>query len=478
MTPPLINEEVLVSRLGHFMLLTLHRPRALNSITTNMVRTLERALEEAAADPQCYGLVLEGSGGKAFCAGGDVRTIAEAGLRHQDLSIGLTYFREEYVLNFLIHHFPKPYISLLDGIVMGGGAGLSVHGSFRVATERTVFAMPECLIGLTPDVGASYFLSRMPFKLGMYLALTGARLNGEESKAFGIATHLVPHERIDELKRSLAGLSLQGAPAGPLRAANAELYAEVEALLRALEFDFAAHLHPEAVAESDLQDGVSDSEGQASMHLRGPSEGGAPGPAASSTLASALGRSALLPALREIEAAMHAPDLLTALARMEAAASSGAAWALTGVHNVRRSSPLSLHVTWRSMTFGAQMDIGECLRVEFRVVARCILGRSDFFEGVRALLIDKDNKPRFLHPSPEAVPTSDVDALFRPFISEGSDELVMPTTLPWDQGKVASADPSLNNGRRYHKGSALELEDFSRDRSRGPGSGPKQKSKL
>lgn len=169
------NSEILHSREGAIGTVTLNRPKALNALTTGMVEALYDVLTEFETDPDVAAVVIRGTGDKAFCAGGDVKAVVQM-CQDGNIEEAMRFFRSEYRMNYKIYKLQKPYVAFLDGITMGGGAGVSVHGTFRVATERTLFAMPECAIGLIPDIGASYFLPRLPGNLGLYLSLTGARL--------------------------------------------------------------------------------------------------------------------------------------------------------------------------------------------------------------------------------------------------------------------------------------------------------------
>lgn len=185
--------------------ITLNRPQALHALNTDMCRMMSEALAEWAVDDSVKMLMVDhAEGTRGFCAGGDIRMVAESGRR--DGKAGEEFFRIEYTLNTQIKRFPKPYIACLDGVTMGGGVGISIHGSHRIATEHTLFAMPETGIGLFPDVGGSWFLPRLEGELGTWLALTGARLKGRDVQAAGIATHFVTSEKLPEVKaRILAG---------------------------------------------------------------------------------------------------------------------------------------------------------------------------------------------------------------------------------------------------------------------------------
>src|SRR5215468_6697000 len=196
------TSDILLNRRGTAGIVTLNRPAALNAVTHAMVRALREALERWRHDGAVSRVVVTAAGGRAFSAGGDLRAIYEAGRAgRQDESIA--FWREEYALNAAIKHYPKPYVALIDGIVMGGGVGISVHGSHRVAGDRFEFAMPEAAIGFFPDVGATWFLPRLPGEIGTYCALTGERLKAADALAAGVVTHRVASARFAELVEAL-----------------------------------------------------------------------------------------------------------------------------------------------------------------------------------------------------------------------------------------------------------------------------------
>src|SRR5437773_3133155 len=200
-------DEILLGRQGGLATLTINRPRALNALTLDNYRRIDPAMRAWAADPSVRAAVVRGAGDRAFCAGGDVRAVYEAGRGITgDPDLPAVFFREEYELIRCIHRFPKPYIAVIDGITMGGGAGISVNGAHRIATERTLFAMPETAIGLFPDVGATRFLNRCPGHIGRYLGLTGGRLQAADTLYCGFATHIVPYQRVSELIAALGGI--------------------------------------------------------------------------------------------------------------------------------------------------------------------------------------------------------------------------------------------------------------------------------
>jgi enoyl-CoA hydratase/carnithine racemase len=183
--------------------LSLNRPTALNALNHDMIQAIAQALAAWRDRPDIHAVVIEGMGGRAFCAGGDIRAIRDAALAGDSSTIE-SFFADEYALNRRIAEYPKPYVALIDGICMGGGIGLSVHGQIRVASEAAMFAMPETGIGLFPDVGASYVLPRLPGALGMYLGLTGARITGADAVHAGFATHFVPRDAMPALSAALA----------------------------------------------------------------------------------------------------------------------------------------------------------------------------------------------------------------------------------------------------------------------------------
>ena len=198
------TEDVLFEAQHGVGTITLNRPKALNALTLDMIHRISPQLAAWQEDSTVKAVVIRGAGERAFCAGGDVRAVWEAGRQGDRMTED--FFREEYRLNRLIHTFAKPYVALIDGITMGGGVGLSVHGSHRIAGDRTMLAMPEVGIGLFPDVGGSYFLPRLPGRLGLFLALTGWRLHAADAIHCGVATDYVPSDRVDDLMAALTAL--------------------------------------------------------------------------------------------------------------------------------------------------------------------------------------------------------------------------------------------------------------------------------
>ncbi|MDE2575810.1 MAG: enoyl-CoA hydratase/isomerase family protein [Rhodospirillales bacterium] len=230
-------------RIGHLLL---DRPKALNALDLPMIRALHAALLGWRDDAAIHAVVIEGAGGRAFCAGGDIRAIRAHALAGERAEIE-SFFAEEYALNALIDEYPKPYVALIDGICMGGGIGVSVHGDIRVTSEAGLFAMPETAIAMFPDVGATFMLPRLPGTLGLYLGLTGARLHGADAVHAGIATHFVPRAALVGLADAIAADGVAAIPASaaalppfslaPHRAAIDRCFSagSVAAILAALE---------------------------------------------------------------------------------------------------------------------------------------------------------------------------------------------------------------------------------------------------
>ncbi len=349
--------EVLFERRGAAGLVTLNRPHALNAVTLVMVRALRAQLDAWRDDPAVTCVVIQGAGGKAFSAGGDLRQVYDfAGAGRQEEA--LIYWREEYALNTVIKRYPKPYVALIDGIVMGGGVGISVHGSHRIAGDRLKFAMPEVAIGFFPDVGATWFLPRMPGEVGTYCGITGERLGVADALAAGFATHHVPSQKFPDLREALCG----AAPVDATIGSFAETAGEGTLAPRRADTD---RLFAGGTVEQIL------------MQLEGAAAAAGTGPAAE--------------------------------------------WARATAGTIRSRSPTSLKIALAQIRRGASLSFEECMRTEFRIVSRVIYGR-EFREGVRAVIIDKDNEPRW-HPATLAeVSTAEVDRYFAPL----EKELVLP----------------------------------------------------
>ncbi|WP_332685147.1 enoyl-CoA hydratase/isomerase family protein [Bosea sp. (in: a-proteobacteria)] len=338
------DQEIICETRGAAGCVRLNRPKALNALSHGMVRELARALDAWERDPAVTRIVLTAAGEKAFCAGGDIRALHDLGKAGRQDEM-LAFWREEYILNARIQAYPKPYVALIDGIVMGGGVGISLHGRYRVAGERYLFAMPEVGIGFFPDVGATYALPRLPDAAGVYLALTGARVGQADALALGLASHAVASARMAELAEALTGNE------------------PVDATL-------AAFAQP-------------------------------PGPCR------------LAADRQAIAAAFGAPTLAGILSQLEAGAAAGEAFATKALATLRAKSPTSVAIAFEQMARGARLDFAEAMALEFRIVSRVAHGH-DFYEGVRAVVIDKDQAPIWQPASIEALDPAAIEAHFAP----------------------------------------------------------------
>ena len=334
--------EVLTLVEGGVGRLRLNRPKAIHALTREMCVAMSDALLRWREDPAIRLVMIDHVDGRGFCAGGDIRLIAESGA--SDGVAARRFFHDEYRLNHLLFTYAKPVIAFMDGITMGGGVGISQPANYRIATERTIYAMPESGIGLFPDVGAGWYLSRLPGRTGEFLALTGARIDGAECVALGLSTHYVPSERLDELKQALI--------ANP---------AEIDRLVT--EF---AEAPPEARIIGNRNK------------------------------------------IDRLFAADRYEDVLAALK------ADGSEWAQKELATLATKSPQTCKVSLRLLAQGRDhVDFAEEMKVEYRVAAH-ICQRHDFIEGVRALIVDKDNSPKWDPPTPEGVTDHLLDQIFAP----------------------------------------------------------------
>ncbi|RAK68680.1 enoyl-CoA hydratase/isomerase family protein [Phenylobacterium kunshanense] len=334
--------EVLCRVEGRVGRITLNRPQALHALTTNMCRLMTEALLAWRTDPTVELVLFDHSGERGFCAGGDIRMLAESGAA--DGRLAREFFFIEYRLNHLLFEYPKPTVAIMDGVTMGGGVGLAQPCRFRVATERTTFAMPETGIGLFPDVGGGWHLSRMPDHLGLWLALTGARIKAADCELLGIATDYVESARIAELKAAII--------AEPDR---------VETLLTEFEAD--------------------------------------------------AGRPPLAQHQDEIARLFVGDSVEAILSALEAA---GTDWAKDQLKVLATKSPQTMKVAFRQLQLGAKArSFAENMAMEYRIGAR-VVQRHDFIEGVRAVIVDKDNAPKWNPPRPQDVDEATLDAIFAP----------------------------------------------------------------
>ena len=345
-----MSDEIILERKGRVGSVTLNRPKALNALTQPMVLGLDARLKEWAEDPSVAAVVVRGAarddGRVPFCAGGDIRLLYGE-QDDPDRHFATVFYAQEYRLNTFIFRYPKPYVALIDGVVMGGGVGISIHGSHRVMTERALFAMPETGIGLFPDVGATYFLPRLTGKAGLYLGLTGARIGAADSLYLGLATHVVASDALQALDETL------------------------------LAADFGSDAH--AAIDRLLANCAAD-----------------PGPAPLAT------RQA------EIDRCFAAGSVEEIVANLEA---EGSDWAAETLATLRQKSPTSLKVSFKQLTAYGACEFEEAMALEYRLAMHCNLG-VDFFEGIRAQIVDKDRNPAWRPARLEEVTAATVDAYF------------------------------------------------------------------
>ncbi|XP_045415529.1 3-hydroxyisobutyryl-CoA hydrolase, mitochondrial isoform X1 [Lemur catta] len=347
--------DVLLERKGCAGVITLNRPKFLNALSLNMIRQIYPQLKRWEQDPETFLIIIKGAGGKAFCAGGDVRAISEAKKAKQ---MSQDFFREEYMLNNAVDSCQKPYVALIHGITMGGGVGLSVHGQFRVASEKSLFAMPETAIGLFPDVGGGYFLPRLQGKLGYFLGLTGFRLKGRDVYRAGIATHFVDSEKFSMLEEDLLALKSPSE----------------ENIMDVLET-----YHAESKIDKDKSFILEE-------HMD------------------------------KINSCFSANTMEQIIENLR---QDGSSFALEQLKVISKMSPTSLKITLRQLIEGSSKTLQEVLTMEYRLSQACMEGH-DFHEGVRAVLIDKDQSPKWKPASLKEVTDEDVNNYFK---SLGSSDL-------------------------------------------------------
>ncbi|WP_421786466.1 enoyl-CoA hydratase/isomerase family protein [Hyphobacterium sp.] len=341
-----MTDEIIARKVGQLGRITLNRPKALNALTLDMVHAMIDALQAWKNDDDVQAVLVDAEGEKGFCAGGDILMLHNSGKAGGEEA--WRFWHDEYQLNTLIQSYPKPYIALIDGITMGGGVGISVHGSHRVAGDRTTFAMPETGIGFHPDVGGAYFLPRLPGEIGMWMGLTGARLKAPDCVATGLATHYCPSSQTAALIEALEG---------------ADLTSDEDRLEVILE----AHSGDPGSSELALVRGL-------------------------------------------IDAAFAGDDVSEMMSRMTEA---GDAWSAKQVKIMGTKSPTAMVLTAKCLRRGADLSFEDVMRQDLRVSMRCLEG-TDFYEGVRAVIIDKDNAPNWSPADIGDVDAEALDAYFEP----------------------------------------------------------------
>ncbi len=337
-----MTKEILIRRIGYAASISLNRPSALHALNLCMCESMTAALLNWRDDDAVSHVLIDHAEGRGFCAGGDIRMLAESGAK--DGVEARAFFHTEYRLNHLLFTYPKPTVAFMDGITMGGGVGLALPCAFRVATENTRFAMPETGIGLFPDVGGGWYLSRLPGRTGVFLALTGARIDGAECLALGLATHYLPAAALEEAKARIAA-------------------------------------EPGAIA----------------------------------TILDAL---SIAPPAAKIETNRAAIDHLFASYQLEdifaALTADGSAWATKELATLSTKSPQTMKVALRQLAEGKAMaSFADEMRQEYAIGSRVVM-MHDFLEGVRAVIVDKDNAPRWHPPHPEQVNDELIDFIFAP----------------------------------------------------------------
>lgn len=336
MTDQIISR--VIGKLGH---ITLNRPKALNALTLDMVQEMTRLMVSWEADENIGAVIVDGAGDRAFCAGGDVILLHDSGKAGD--SRAEQFWREEYILNEYISRYAKPYISLIDGFVMGGGVGLSVHGRLRIAGDNTLFAMPETGIGYFPDVGGSYFLPRLPDHAGNWLGLTGARIDKDMAYALGVANAYVPSDQHSALIDALGETSLDGSDG--------------------------------AVANVIMQ--FVQTTNPVSM------------PAGLSCFGEAT-----------------VPAILRALNKQSDE------WSAKQAASIRKKSPLAIMTTFEALRQGRRLNFRSAMDQELNI-SLGFLETQDFYEGIRAQLIDKDRNPKWSHDSVDRVSDAQSLRIFR-----------------------------------------------------------------
>ena len=341
-----MTDDLIIRKSGRAGHISLNRPKVIHSLNLEMCLAMTDKLLEWRDDDSVEAIVIDHSEGRGFCAGGDIAMLRNSGLK--DGKEGRAFFFKEYQLNHLLFEYPKPIVAFMDGITMGGGVGISQPARFRVATENTRFAMPETGIGLFPDVGGGWYLSRLAGRLGQFLALTGARLDGSECKEVGLATHYLESDKLEEAKERIS-----------------EKPDRIEGILGQL-----AATRPDARIAANLD---------------------------------------------KIDRFFASDDYEEILASLEA---DDGDWAAKERGTLGTKSPQTCIVALRQLKEGAVMDsFADEMRNEYRI-GHHVLIMHDFLEGVRALIVDKDNDPKWDPPTPEAVTSEWIDQIFAPLSAD------------------------------------------------------------
>ncbi len=339
-----MTSEILTRIEGHAGIISLNRPSAIHALTLDMVHAMTEVLQKWRRSRKIKCVIIDHAEGRGFCAGGDIAFLRDSALKDAGKR-GRQFFHDEYQLNHLLFHYPKPVIAFMDGITMGGGVGISQPARYRVATANTRLAMPETGIGLFPDVGGGWYLSRLEGRVGQFLALTGARLDGAECVELGLATHYLPTEALDEAKARFSSEDID----------------RIDGILGTLS----ATPPPARIVDNLLN----------------------------------INRHFASDRFEEILASLEADD---------------SDWAMKELATLRSKSPQTCKVALRQLAEAKDFtDFADSMRQEYRIGSR-VLTRPDFAEGVRAVIIDKDNAPKWDPATPEDVTDALIDAIFAP----------------------------------------------------------------
>jgi enoyl-CoA hydratase len=339
-----MTDDILLNVEGHAGFMSLNRPSALHALTLPMVHAMTAALLKWRDDPAVKCVVIDHADGRGFCAGGDIAFLRNSAMNDGGVS-GLKFFHDEYQLNHLLINYPKPVVAFMDGITMGGGVGISQPARFRVATENTKFAMPETGIGLFPDVGGGWYLSRLEGRVGQFLALTGARIAGAGCLSLGLATHYLTSNLLAEAKSRIA------------------------------------------TEDVDRIDGIL------------------------GTLSVTPPDSKIVETIVQINRHFASDKLEDILSSLEVDESD---WAMKELATLRTKSPQTCKVALRQLAESLKLtDFSDNMAMEYRIASR-VLVRADFAEGVRAVIVDKDNSPKWDPATAEGVTDALIDAIFAP----------------------------------------------------------------
>ncbi|KUJ22011.1 ClpP/crotonase [Mollisia scopiformis] len=402
-------EDVLFNTLFGVRTIELNRPSKLHSLNGSMIRKIVPRLQEWAKSDMANVVVIKGSGPKAFCAGGDVAALAIDNLEGEEGQTKSTdYFGLEYKLDHLIATYKKPYVAFLDGITMGGGVGLSIHAPFRIATERTMFAMPETTIGFFPDVGASFFLPRMSGAVGTYLALTSEKLKGVNVFYAGVATHYIHSTSLPALERRLAELRFKD-------------YDTLEERL--------------TLIDSTIEEFCTGLPHDEPMLIQG----------------------AMRQAIDRCFGKTNVPEIIEALKVEEGETKE---WAEKTLATLHKRSPTSVYVTLRQMQLGREWSISQTFQREYSIAGK-FMRHPDFTEGVHALLIRKDGKPAWQPASLEDIKPEDniADPFFE--IEPGAENLQLLSTDDYKHYPFARFNvPTEKQIENVVKGGVLSRKDI------------------